>query len=128
MMTGRRAANAITEALRDNRPNRDGVKNYIDWWQKNFPGFMDYREFLSLMSSGLAGEDIANYLYKLVTETLPCSLNPYNLLKNINGSIMGKIATIQQERPDIIAMMQTVATIPVEKQMKPFTLTGFPNY
>jgi digeranylgeranylglycerophospholipid reductase len=128
MMTGRRAANAITEALRDNRPNRDGVKNYIDWWQKNFPGFMDYREFLTLMTSGLAGEDIANYLYKLVTETLPCSLNPYNLIKNINGSIMGKIATIQKERPDIIAMMQTVATIPVEKQMKPFTLTGFPNY
>jgi P2-related tail formation protein len=128
MMTGRRAAHAITEALRDNRPNRDGVKNYIDWWQKNFPGFMDYREFLTLMTSGLAGEDIANYLYKLVTETLPCSLNPYNLIKNINGSIMGKIGTIQQERPDIIAMMQTVATIPVEKQMKVFAVTGFPNY
>jgi hypothetical protein len=89
---------------------------------------MDYREFLTLMTSGLAGEDIANYLYKLVTETLPCSLNPYNLIKNINGSIMGKIATIQKERPDIITMMQTVATIPVEKQMKPFAINGFPNY
>jgi hypothetical protein len=41
---------------------------------------------------------------------------------------MGKIATIQKERPDIITMMQTVATIPVEKQMKPFAINGFPNY
>jgi flavin-dependent dehydrogenase len=128
MMMGSRAAHAITEALRNNKLNREGVQHYIDWWQKNFPGFMDYREFLTLMSSGLAGEDAANYLYKLVTEILPCSLNPYNLVNNINRSIMRKIDTIQKERPDIIAMMQKMAAVPVEVQMKPFIRTGFPNF
>jgi hypothetical protein len=128
MMTGSRAANAITEALRNNKPNREGVQHYIDWWLKNLPGFMDYREFLTLLSAGLVGEDVANYLYKLVTEILPCSLNPYNLVNNINGSIMRKMDVIQKERPDIIAMMQKMATVPVEAQMKPFIRTGFPNY
>ena len=127
MMSGRKAANAICEALRDGRPNQQGVQNYIDWWQKNFPGFMDYTEFLKLLSSGLVGEDIANYLYKLVTETLPCSLNPYNLLNNINASIMGKVDRIQKERPDILATLQKLSGIPVEEQMKIFAATGFPN-
>jgi hypothetical protein len=88
---------------------------------------MDYTEFLKLLSSGLVGEDIANYLYKLVTETLPCSLNPYNLLNNINASIMGKVDRIQKERPDILATLQKLSGIPVEEQMKIFAATGFPN-
>ncbi len=41
---------------------------------------------------------------------------------------MRKIDVIQKERPDIIAMMQKMATVPVETQMKPFISTGFPNY
>ncbi len=127
MMSGRRAANAITEALRNNKPNREGVQHYIDWWQNSFPGFMDYREFLTLLSGGLVGEDVANYLYKLVTDILPCSLNPYNLVNNINGAIMRKMDVIQKERPDIIAMMQKMAMVPVEAQMKPFIRTGFAN-
>ncbi len=127
MMCGRKAANAICEALREGKPNRDGVRNYIDWWHKNFPDFMDYTEFLQLLSSSLVGEDIANYLYKLVTETLPCSLNPYNLLNNINASIMSKMNKIQEERPEILQKLQQMAAIPVEKQMRQFAATGFPN-
>jgi len=128
MMCGRKAANAICEALREGKANQNGVQNYIDWWQKNFPGFMDYKEFLQLLSSSLVGEDIANYLYKLVTETLPCSLNPYNLLNNINSSIMGKVDRIQKERPDVLAKLQELGAIPVEEQMNQFKATGFPNH
>jgi len=84
-------------------------------------------EFLQLLSSSLVGEDIANYLYKLVTETLPCSLNPYNLLNNINASIMSKMNKIQEERPEIIQKLQQMAAVPVEKQMRQFAATGFPN-
>ncbi|MCP4714099.1 MAG: NAD(P)/FAD-dependent oxidoreductase [Deltaproteobacteria bacterium] len=127
MMSGRKAANAVCEALRDGRPNRDGVQAYVDWWQGSFPGSMDYTEFLTLLSSGLIGEDATNYLYKLVNETLPCSLNPYNLLNNINSSIMGKFDRIQQERPDIVARLQQLAAVPVTDQMRPFVQTGFPN-
>ncbi|MBN2108691.1 MAG: NAD(P)/FAD-dependent oxidoreductase [Deltaproteobacteria bacterium] len=127
MMCGVKAAHAITEALRDNKPNVEGVKNYTGWWQQHFPESQDHTEFLQILTSALVGEDVSTYLNKLVTETLPCSLNPYNLLKSVNASIMGKIGQIQQERPDIIRMMQQISTLPIKEQMKQFIVTGFPN-
>lgn len=127
MMSGLKAAHAISEALREGKPNREGVKNYIEWWQSHFPGSMDYKEFLTILSGGLLGEDAATYLYKLVTEILPCSLNPYNLFNNVNASIMKKMDKIQRERPEIIAKMQALGALPVEVQMKDFIMSGFPN-
>ena len=127
MMCGVKAAHAITEALRENKPNAEGVKNYTEWWQQHFPESQDHTEFLQLLTSALAGEDVTTYLNKLVTETLPCSLNPYNLLKSVNASILGKIGQIQKERPDIISMMQQVSMLPIKEQMKDFIATGFPN-
>jgi len=128
MMSGRKAAHAISEALRNNNPTREGVEHYISWWQQSFPDFMDYREFLTILSGGLVGEDAASYLYKLVTDILPCSLNPYNLFNNVNAAIMQKIEKVQKERPDILAKMQATATQPVEVQLRDFMMHGFPNY
>jgi len=127
MMCGRRAANAITVAFRENSLNREGVQSYIDWWQESFPGSMDYTEFLTIMSGGLIGKDAAMYLYKLVDDVLPCSLNPYNLFNNVNASIMRNMEKIQKERPDIIAKMQHMASLPPEVLMKDFIRYGFPN-
>ena len=122
-----KAAHAISEALRENKPNKEGVKNYIEWWEKHFPGSMNYKEFLTILSGGLIGEDAATYLYKLVDEILPCSLNPYNLHNNVNAAIMKKLPQIQKERPDIIAKMQALAGMPVEEQMKDIIDSGYPN-
>ena len=92
-----------------------------------FPGAMDYHEFLTIITGGLVGQDAATYLYKLVTEVLPCSLNPYNLFNNVNASIMKQMSKIQAERPDIIEKMQVMAGLPVEVQMRDITRAGFPN-
>lgn len=127
MMCGRRAANAVTEAFRENRLNREGVQRYIDWWQQSFPGSMDYTEFLTIMSGGLIGKDAAMYLYKLVTDVLPCSLNPYNLFNNVNAAIMRNMGKIQAERPDIVARMQHMAGLPPQSLMQDFIRYGFPN-
>ena len=127
MMCGIKAAFAVAKALRDRTPNAQGVDDYITWWQEHFPKAMDYTEFIQLLSSALLGEDRANYLYKLVTEILPCSLNPYNLIKAINAAIMARIGQIQQERPDIIDVLQKAGTMPLKEQMKQFVITGFPN-
>lgn len=127
MMCGLKAAHAVAEALRERKHDERGVAGYITWWNDHFPKAMDYTEFLQLLSTSLVGEDRANYLYKLVTEVLPCSLNPYNLFKGVNASIMGKIGRIQQERPEIITMMQQAGTAPIKEQMRGFITTGFPN-
>jgi digeranylgeranylglycerophospholipid reductase len=127
MMSGLKAAHAISEALRDNKPNKEGVENYIAWWEKHFPGSMDYKEFLTVLSGGLVGEDVTTYLHKLVDEILPCSLNPYNLFNNVNAAIMKKMPQIQKERPDIIAKMQALGGMSVEEQMKDLIRSGYSN-
>jgi len=127
MMSGLKAAHAISEALRDNKPNKEGVKNYIAWWEKHFPGSMDYKEFLTVLSGGLVGEDATTYLHKLVDEILPCSLNPYNLFNNVNAAIMKKMPQIQKERPDIIAKMQALGGMSVEEQMNDLIRSGYSN-
>ncbi len=127
LMCGIKAAHAVTGALRANPQDTKTIKNYSVWWQKHFTESMDHTEFLQLLTSALIGEDAAVYLNKLVTGTLPCSLNPYSLLKNINASIMKKTNQIQKERPDIITMLQQISQQSVKAQMKPFIKTGFPN-
>jgi hypothetical protein len=127
LMCGLKAAHAISEALRDGKPNASGVQQYSTWWHKHFTEAMDHTEFLQLLTSALAGEDASNCPNKLVTETLPCSLNPYNLLKSVTRSIMGKVDRIQKERPDIIDILQQLDRQTLRGEMKRFTLTGFPN-
>ncbi len=128
MMCGLKAAHAVSKALRDGKADREGVEEYIQWWTKHFPCSTDYREFLTIMSSGFVGEDNATYLYKLVNETLPCSLNPYNLFKSVNTCIMKNMEKIQNEKPEIISKMQYLASTPIEQQMKGIISTGYPNY
>lgn len=127
MMCGLKAAGAVTEALRNGRRGPEALASYSAWWSRHFPGSQDYKDFLLLLSSALVGEEKSLYLNKLVTETLPCSLNPYNLLKGINAAIMGKIGQIQKERPDILTTLQAASALPMEQQMRGFIATGFAN-
>ncbi len=127
MMCGLKAAGAVAEAFRNGRRGPEAVGEYSAWWNRHFPGSQDYKDFLLLLSSTIVGPEKSLYLNKLVTETLPGSLNPYNLLKGINAAIMGKMGRIQQERPDIIQTLQAVSTLPLQEQMRGFSETGFPN-
>ncbi len=127
MMCGLKAAGAVAEAFRNKKTGAEGVASYTQWWNRHFPASQDYKDFLLLLSSAVIGEDKSLYLNKLVTETLPCSLNPYNLLKGINAVVMGKIGQIQHQRPDIIQAIQGLAGLPLNEQMRGFINTGFPN-
>lgn len=128
MMCGIRAANSISEALKEGKPTEEGVGKYIDWWHRSFPESQNYREFLEIISSAMIGGESLNYLYSLVTETLPCTLNPFNLIQYINTAIAKQIDKIQFERPDILAKMQQLSTLSLEAQMEGFIKSGFPNY
>jgi len=127
MMCGLKAAGAVTEALRNGKRGPEAVGSYSAWWNRHFTDSQDYKDFLLLLSSALVGQETSLYLNKLVTETLPCSLNPYHLLKAINSVIMGKLGQIQKERPDIVQTLQAMSTLSLEEQMKPLVRTGFPN-
>jgi len=128
MMAGLKAAHALSEAFKEGKLNREGINNYISWWYRHFPESQNYIEFLQIMTSPLLGEEESNYLFSLVTETLPCTLNPFNLYKYINGAIAQKVDRIQKERPDVLKKMLQLSTVPAEKLMDPFKRTGFPNF
>jgi hypothetical protein len=36
IMCGWKAAHAVTLALRDNKPTREGVESYLAWWKESF--------------------------------------------------------------------------------------------
>jgi len=129
MMCGKKAANAITTAFRDNRPNEHGVRSYIDWWYKSFPEFEDYKGIVDLFALfELLEEDDVNYLFSLlIDKPLEATLNPYSVSQQINGVLMQKMGTIQQENPRFLAKLQTAATAPLKSIMVGSVRRAFPN-
>ncbi len=119
IMCGWKAANVITVALRDNKPSREGVARYQEWWRESFlrNDYRGYLRSLALLYVFNAG-DIA-YVYSLIDKPLPCTLNPHKLQELMNAAIGAKMAVIQAQRPDIIAKFRQIAEDPLEELLKP---------
>jgi flavin-dependent dehydrogenase len=119
IMCGWKAANAITVALRDNKPSREGAARYQEWWRESFlrNDYRGYLRSLALLYVFNAG-DIA-YVYRLIDKPLPCTLNPHKLQELMNAAIREKMAVIQTQRPDIIAKFRQIAEDPLEDLLKP---------
>jgi flavin-dependent dehydrogenase len=102
MMCGWKAANAIAVALRDNKPNRQGVLNYIQWWKKSYPEFDDYRNFFMIMFFGLIfSEDELNYLYRLFKSPLSPNNNPFLVVRLVKKAVEPMMPRIQEEMPSV---------------------------
>jgi flavin-dependent dehydrogenase len=129
MMSGLKAANAITTAFRDNKLNREGVKSYITWWEETFPNSENYEEMVSLfIIFELLQEEEINYIFSLLAEKpLDSTLNPYRVNQIINGVLMQKMNQIQKENPALLAKLQTAASIPLRKIFAPSVRRSFPN-
>jgi flavin-dependent dehydrogenase len=102
MMCGKRAANALTIALRDNKPNREGILNYIEWWKKSFPEFDDYRNFfmIVLFYSVFSAEEL-NYLYGLFKSPLQPNLNPFLVVRLVKKALEPMMPQVQKEMPSV---------------------------
>ena len=129
MMSGLKAAHAITTAFRDNKLNREGVKSYITWWEETFPNAENYEEMVSLfIIFELLQEEEVNYIFSLLAEKpLDRTLNPYRVNQIINGVIMQKIDQIQKENPGLLAKIQAAASVPLRKIFGASVRRSFPN-
>jgi flavin-dependent dehydrogenase len=129
MMSGLKAAHAITTAFRDNKLNREGVKSYISWWEETFPKAENYEDMVSLfIIFELLQEEEVNYIFSLLAEKpLDSTLNPYRVNQIINGVIMQKMNQIQKENPTLLAKLQTAASTPLRKIFAPSVRRSFPN-
>jgi len=129
LLSGHKAANAVCKALHTGQVNRDGVADYIQWWQKNWSQTHDFRDFVCYpLFNRLFNEDEFNYLHHLIVQKLPWTLNPFKLYSSLVQGIKPYMQQIQQERPVIakkIAMFRPEAAVSL---MKPARRVGFPAY
>jgi len=104
MMCGWKAAHAVTVALRDNKPDRNGVFDYIEWWKKSYAEFDDYRNFMSFMIafSLIFSEEEVNYLYSLFKSPLKSTLNPFLVIRLIKKAMEPMLSQVQKEMPSLL--------------------------
>jgi digeranylgeranylglycerophospholipid reductase len=116
MMCGRRAANAVTVALMDNQPNREGVLDYIKWWKKSYPEFDDYRNFMMIMPFRLMfSQEEMVYLFNLIKKPLRPHHNPYLVVRLVKKALEPLMSRIKEEMPSVFEKLEMLEVDKVEK-------------
>jgi flavin-dependent dehydrogenase len=128
IMCGWKAANAVVVALKDNKLDKEGIASYLKWWNKSFPEFHDYKAFFGqvVMMDQFAREDV-NYLFKIIQDFLPFTLNPYKMAQRWGEIFFKLIPKIQAERPELVSKLQKMQSIPLEEVLAPLSEASFPN-
>ena len=107
LLSGHKAAHAVSTALHTGMVNREGVIDYINWWKHNWADTHDYKEFLCYpVFNRLFSEEEHNYLHSIVTQKLPWTLNPFKLYDRLMQGIKPHMARISEEKP---ALAQKIA-------------------
>jgi len=100
MMCGWKAAHAVTLALRDNKPDREGVLSYLEWWRKSFPEHDDYRNmFLFFPFTLIFSQEELIYLYNLITRPLRTTINPFLTVSLFKEALAPSMSRIEREMP-----------------------------
>lgn len=128
ILCGWNAANAVTVALRDNKPNREGIVSYLDWWKRSIFEHHDYQDYLRpfTMSAYMSCEEI-DYIFNLFKDPLPPCLHAFTGGRLLGGEIMNKLPLISQKRPQLAEKIMKFATSPIERAMAGGIRAGFPN-
>lgn len=129
LLSGHKAANAICKALHTGQVNREGVKDYIDWWQKNWAQTHDYKEFVCYpVFNRLFTEEEHNYLHKIVDTKLPWTMNPFLMYRGLCEGLKPHLDTIKKERPVIARKIAMFTPEMASLLMSKASRMGFPCY
>ncbi len=128
LLSGHRAACAVSEALHRGLPDRNGVEGYISWWRQNWTETHDYRDFLCYpLFNRMFNEEEYNYLHGLVKATLPWTLNPFKLYDRIMRGLQPHMQQVGRERPALAKKIGMFRPELVLDLIKPAARMGFPN-
>jgi digeranylgeranylglycerophospholipid reductase len=126
LMCGWKAAHALTQALLEGKSNREGILSYLEWWKKSFVKHYDHTVYLrNFLFPYVLDEGAANYIFSLVKETLPATLDAYLIPQVVGGGISKVMAQIAEERPEIPPKIQRFATAPLNELIAELTEKGF---
>ena len=116
IIPGWSAAHAVTEAIIKKQINKEGISNYLKWWDTYL--FQPYGKRLAAGGSAnikdfLSPEDI-DYMASLVPEPQPATMNFFMIMKTIGRAFSGQLVRIQEERPDIMQKLMAMRSYPKE--------------
>ena len=124
LCTGWKAGKSIAKALNQGKPNEEGIKDYIDWYQEHY-----YNPFGRRKQSGrnfldyLDPEDI-DYLVEMPEHKLEQTMDIFKVV-NIIGKTYGELMSrIYEERPDIMNKLTEVREN-MDEDMKKQIKSGF---
>jgi flavin-dependent dehydrogenase len=126
IVCGWKAANAVTLALLDNKPDREGLASYLDWWQKYFYEPYGEMDFKPIELQDFFNADDLDYLVGLVKEPRIPTMDFYKLLGTIGNTYGELFPVIGEERPDVMAKLMGVLE-KMEEAEAAAKKAGFPN-
>jgi flavin-dependent dehydrogenase len=128
IISGWKAANAITFALAEGNISREGVSDYLNWWRDEVINKYDYRDMIRnvVMPYCLSPDDI-DFLLSKIKRTLTGILDPYETPKLVGEAMAEIMPVVSAERPDIFKKLQTMRTTPLEVIFNGCIRAGFPT-
>ena len=127
VISGWKAASAVTCALTEGKVSREGVSDYLDWWREEVINKYDYRDMIrnAVLPYVLTPDEI-DFIFSLIKKPLPNIFDPYETPKLIGGALSEVMPVIAKEKPRIIQKLNQMRSIPLEKIFEGCIRAGFP--
>ena len=127
IISGWKAASAVTCALTEGKVSREGVSDYLDWWREEVINKYDYRDMIrnAVLPYVLTPDEI-DFIFSLIKKPLPNIFDPYETPKLIGGALSEVMPVIAKEKPLIIKKLNQMRSIPLEKIFEGCIRAGFP--
>jgi len=127
VISGWKAASAVTCALTEGKVSREGVSDYLDWWREEVINKYDYRDMIrnAVLPYVLTPDEI-DFIFSLIKKPLPNIFDPYETPKLIGGALSEVMPVIAKEKPRIIKKLNQMRLIPLEKIFEGCIRAGFP--
>jgi hypothetical protein len=128
VMSGWKAANAVTYALVEGEISRTGVSSFLDWWRTEVCEVHDYRDMIrnAVLPYVLTPDEI-DFLFSLLTKPLPSIFDAYETPKLVAAAIAEVMPIIVKQRPVIAQKMARMPSTPLEKVFEACIRVGFPS-
>ena len=127
VISGWKAASAVTSALTEGKVSREGVSDYLDWWREEVINKYDYKDMIrnAVLPYVLTPDEI-DFIFSLIKKPLPNIFDPYETPKLIGGALSEVMPVIAKEKPQIIKKLNQMPSIPLEKIFEGCIRAGFP--
>ena len=127
VISGWKAANAVTYALIEGEISRKGVSPYLKWWDEEVIQKYDYRDMVRnvILPLRLSPDEI-DFVLGSVTKTLPSVLDPYETPKLVGGALAEVMPTIAKKRPTVFKKLSQMREVSLQSVFGGPIRGGFP--